>query len=304
MEAEAASPGAEVIHADEAARRGWPSTAPQPPEAWDGPVLALANGLAAAGVRVSVVFLANHGPHPLRAELDRLGLLHASLSSSVGLIGALRDGRPALLHTHGYKGRGSWAVRRRGFSASRWSRRTMRGKPGRGRLRLCAGAGWSDHCRSQSASPSARQSARRSMSARLIRAASSTSAGEHRTRRHHHPPPWPSSDVSATRRDPGHLLPPRRDPAGDRVRDLRGRADAPIARSAVHQPRSASRHGAAGMREHWPRIGLLCMPSRWEGLPMAALEAMAHGVQVAAYAVGALPRVMERGLNGWLAPPG
>lgn len=73
-----------------------------------------------------------------------------------------------------------------------------------------------------------------------------------------------------------------------------------------------TRHGAQ-VRFHglvrnpatiWPRIGLLLMPSRAEGLPMAAIEAMGAGVPVAASAVGALPGLIRNGVNGWLFPGG
>jgi glycosyltransferase involved in cell wall biosynthesis len=56
--------------------------------------------------------------------------------------------------------------------------------------------------------------------------------------------------------------------------------------------------------ETWSRIGLLCMPSRQEGLPMAALEAMSHGIPVASFAVGGLPTLINQGQNGWTAPAG
>ena len=63
-------------------------------------------------------------------------------------------------------------------------------------------------------------------------------------------------------------------------------------------------HGAVeSMAGHWCGIGLLCMPSRREGLPMAALEAMAHGVPIAAYAVGGLRSCVVHGSSGWLAKP-
>ncbi|NRA60340.1 MAG: glycosyltransferase family 4 protein [Psychrobium sp.] len=57
------------------------------------------------------------------------------------------------------------------------------------------------------------------------------------------------------------------------------------------------------MDQQWQHIGLVVMPSRQEGLPMAALEAMAHGIPVCAYDVGALNKLIEPN-NGWLAKTG
>jgi len=54
----------------------------------------------------------------------------------------------------------------------------------------------------------------------------------------------------------------------------------------------------------WREIGLLLMPSRAEGLPMAALEALAAGIPVASARVGAMPDVIRHGENGWLFDPG
>ena len=64
-------------------------------------------------------------------------------------------------------------------------------------------------------------------------------------------------------------------------------------------------HGVAtDMDAVWPGVGLLVMPSRAEGLPLAALEAMAAGVPVLASRVGGLAHVVDHGETGWLVDDG
>lgn len=77
--------------------------------------------------------------------------------------------------------------------------------------------------------------------------------------------------------------------------------DGPLATTLTRQPTAnVTFHGQSDMRHYWPYIGVLIMPSRYEGLPMAALEAMARGIPVIASNVGDLGRVIEHGINGWL----
>ena len=60
----------------------------------------------------------------------------------------------------------------------------------------------------------------------------------------------------------------------------------------------------SGMNDQWQYVDLLCITSRHEGLPMVALEAMANGIPVISFALGALPDLITQGVNGWIAPQG
>ncbi|MGF1762258.1 glycosyltransferase family 4 protein [Aliivibrio kagoshimensis] len=61
-------------------------------------------------------------------------------------------------------------------------------------------------------------------------------------------------------------------------------------------------HGQQDMSKQWSNVGVLLMPSRFEGLPMAAIEAMARGIPVIGFNVGSLNKLIKNENNGWLIP--
>jgi glycosyltransferase involved in cell wall biosynthesis len=48
---------------------------------------------------------------------------------------------------------------------------------------------------------------------------------------------------------------------------------------------------------------IFVLPSLWEGMSIALLEAMASGVPVIATNVGSNPEVVTNGINGFIVPP-
>ena len=79
-------------------------------------------------------------------------------------------------------------------------------------------------------------------------------------------------------------------------------------RSRVEQLGLADVVTFTGSRTDVPRLvaalDVFVMPSLWEGLPIALLEAMASGRAVLCSSVGSIPGVVQHGENGWLVEPG
>jgi len=78
--------------------------------------------------------------------------------------------------------------------------------------------------------------------------------------------------------------------------------DGPL-RQKLEKTRSCNLHFHGHQQDMecvWGDIGLLVLTSRFEGMPMAVLEAMAHGVPVVASNVGTVSKIIDHNVNGWL----
>lgn len=86
---------------------------------------------------------------------------------------------------------------------------------------------------------------------------------------------------------------------GTKKNELSAKRDALGLESRVH---------LTGWRRDAPRFltafDLFVMPSRFEGMPIALLEAMASGLPVLATSVGGIPEMIEDGISGRLVPEG
>lgn len=83
--------------------------------------------------------------------------------------------------------------------------------------------------------------------------------------------------------------------------DLRSQLEAEVARLGLGDVVRFT-----GLRQDVPRLlvalDVFVMPSRWEGLPMAMLEAMACGKPCVVTSVGGIPSVIDDGANGLMLP--
>jgi glycosyltransferase involved in cell wall biosynthesis len=60
----------------------------------------------------------------------------------------------------------------------------------------------------------------------------------------------------------------------------------------------------ADVRSQLEQADVFALTSRWEGLPLSVLEAMAAGLPVVASAIDGIPEAVAEGETGYLTPPG
>lgn len=261
----------------------------------------LAEGLMARGLKTQVIALQDHGNNPWFDQLKQAGVPFRCLDGSpLTLARELRKHRPGVLHTHGYKANilGRFAAKLTGTPVVA----TFHSGD---RLPLPTGF-WQRLDEATSILGS-----RISVSENVARAIPYKS--EQIANFLLAPPP---PGERALPREVGFLGRLSHEKAPDlfcQIADALADEDIAFhvwgdgAMRADLEAQFGGRvtfHGiATDVAPVFARIGLLLMPSRVEGLPMALLEAFAAGIPVAASRVGAVPTVIEHETTGWLFEP-
>ena len=264
-------------------------------------VATLAETLRESGRTCTILFLADHGKTPFHQQLQARGLAYQVLKRPRDLWFWLRRHRPECLHTHGYKA----------------------GVMGRLMARLCAipvvstfHAGerarfpvslyqWLDE---KTAGLGESIAVSRPIAARLP---PSTTVLANFIR----VPAFPRKHAPRNRigfvgrlsheKAPDRFLAIARAMVENDV-EWHVFGDGPMRCDLeAGAPDSVTFHGfQTDMNAIWPHLDLLVIPSRAEGLPMAALEAIARGIPVLASNVGAMSDVIGDQQAGWIIPQG
>ena len=264
-------------------------------------IATLSTALKRRRLGVKVVFLKDHGtPHNLHGALEREGIPFVTADGPLNFVRLLSRERPAVLHSHGYKanviGRlAATAVGVRSVSTFH------AGDPGEGVMRLYTALDENTSFLSRRIAVSRDVAGRVPFKSAVIDNFLADL-------------PDPSGD---TRRGVAFIGRLSQEKGADRfcalARDLADTAgepfhiygDGPMRADLEHRWPEPVFHGAvADAAKKIAGHRLVVMPSRAEGLPMAALEAMGAGVPVVAARVGGLPDLITHGSDGWLVDAG
>ena len=259
----------------------------------------LAKGLVRFGKRVVVVFLNNYGHHPLRSLLISQGISTISLDGSFfSLYKKANQKKPAIIHTHGYKAGIYGRIVATTLDIPVVSTYHA-GEISKGKLAIYT---WLDRSTAALADkvytvsksikeniPTKSEIVNNFIDTRNIKESHGNQisfVGRLSQEK------GPDIFVKLASMFPRHHFHIYGD--GPCIKELQSNATPNV---VFHGQKNT-------MSDHWKNIGLLVMPSRHEGMPLAALEAMAHGIPVIASDVGALSQLIEHGENGWINQPG
>jgi len=262
-------------------------------------VMQLALGLKQAGQQVEVVFIKAYGAHPLIPLLHQKGIETTVLDGRfLTIIKRIKTGRPGIIHSHGYKAGLLCRLAARLTSTLHVSTYHA-GEISRGKLAVYDWidryTAWLNH---QSFTVNMDIARRLPTDSRVMDNFIAIPEIE------------PKADKQIAfvgrlshEKGPDHILGlAARLPAtgfhfygsGPMEQDLKQQSTG-----------NCFFHGNQNsMDGNWKNIDLLIMPSRFEGLPMVAMEAMARQIPVVAFDVGAMNKLVLHEHNGWLIPPG
>ncbi len=259
-------------------------------------VATLARELLDRGIPAQICLYQDHGPNPWLRQLIDLGLsCHVNDGTLTGLRRILKTGRAALVHTHGYKAGVIGRVAALSLGLPAVSTFHSGERPGFPLSFYYALDRWTSLTAERiSVSPDIQ--CRMPYSSTLIPNFVPV------------PPLVPSQPLAARigfvgrlshEKGPDLFCEIARTSGADVEWHVYG--DGPMRRSLEASAGSrACFHGIVeNMSTVWPTLGALLMPSRFEGLPLAALEAMGHGVPVIASRVGGVPQLVRDGETGF-----
>jgi glycosyltransferase involved in cell wall biosynthesis len=262
-------------------------------------VMQLALGLKQAGQQVEVIFIKAYGAHPLIPLLQQKGIETTSLDGRfLTITKRIKTSRPDVIHSHGYKAGLLCRLAARLTSTIHISTYHA-GEINRGKLAVYDWidryTAWLNH---QSFTVNMDIARRLPTDSRVMDNFIAIPEIE------------PKADKQIAfvgrlshEKGPDHILRlAARLPAtgfhfygsGPMEQDLKQRS---TGNCIFHGNQSA-------MDDNWKNIDLLIMPSRFEGLPMVAMEAMARQIPVVAFDVGAMSKLVLHEHTGWLVPPG
>ena len=263
-------------------------------------VIKLSTWLQQHQYNCEIIFCHFYAEHPLTEQLTRAGIKYRYLPNMYSLVSLLRE-QPCLLATHGYK---AGIIGRLVANLSKVPVVSTyhSGDCGSGKVRIYSKlddltASWADAVISVSREISRRLNTKSTYIPNFMQAdniANSTSVERKDQeiafvgRLSFEKGPDLFGKITATLESPHPIC---------------CYGEGPLANTLEATNPHIIFRGHCQMSDHWSNIGLLCISSRYEGLPFVALEAMSRGIPVISFSTGGLQELIEDKINGWLIDP-
>ncbi len=247
-----------------------------------------------------IIFCHFYAEHPLTKQLTRAGIKYRYLPNLYSLISLLRE-QPCLLATHGYKA-GIFGRLIANFSKVPVVSTYHSGDSGSGKVRIYSKlddltAGWADAVISVSREISKRLKTKSIYIPNFMQADNQPSPAIDERK---------DKEIAFVGRlsfEKGPDLFGKITAALESPHPICCYGEGPLANTLEAANPHITFRGQCQMSDHWDNIGLLCISSRFEGLPFVALEAMSKGIPVISFNTGGLQELIEDKINGWLVDP-